>query len=84
MATDTTEEKYHRDCMVMVNQSIGCSEHTVKLLNREIVVDVCLCNTDLCNKEMGPMPETTSTAKSTTTNQGNEPFCDDLLILKQI
>ena len=59
-----------RDCKVAVNGSVGCSEHKRLHHDHAIVVDECVCKTDLCNDIMGPMPEITSTAKTTTTHEG--------------
>ena len=40
-------------------------EHKWKEL--EIIVDECICDYNLCNSEMGPIPESTTTSKTTTT-----------------
>ena len=55
---------------------IGCSEH--KFGESGEVVDECICDTELCNKEMGPIPETTTTSPTTTT-EGARCFSISLL-----
>ena len=37
--------------------------------DKEIEVDECICKTDLCNEEMGPIPDTTTKMTSTTTKE---------------
>ena len=40
------------------NEQLGCEEHITEHTGYDIVVDECICKTDLCNKEMGPIPPT--------------------------
>lgn len=50
---------------------MGCTEH--KYHGSDIVVDECMCDTSLCNREMGPIPTSTSPTTITTTHQGPIP-----------
>ena len=68
VATDGSPEKWRRNCKVVKSSTIfGCSQHDFGVNGNVIVVDECVCDTDLCNKIMGPIPETTSTTQTTTT-----------------
>ena len=64
------EEKWWRGCKMDLNKTMGCSQHKFVHDNHEFLVDECVCSTELCNKEMGPLPETTSTPKTSTTTSG--------------
>ena len=44
----------------MVNQTIGCSQHKWFHDGKELTVDECICNNNLCNKDIQPIPETTT------------------------
>ena len=59
--------KWRRACKYesVVNQ--GCSQHDFGINGKVIVVDECICDTDECNKEMGPIETSTP---ETTTNKG--------------
>ena len=45
---------------------MGCSEHKFIHDGHEDLVDECVCDTELCNTQVGPIPETTTTEKTTT------------------
>ena len=62
------ESAWQRGCKIGVNQTIGCSQHSWIHEGKELTVDECICKTNLCNEEMQPIPETTSTTKTTTPN----------------
>ena len=47
----------------------GCYQHDFSHHDHEYLVDECVCDTELCNKDMQPI-ETSTTAK-TTTSLGN-------------
>ena len=74
VATDSIEETWWRGCKVLVNQTIGCSQHKWMHDDHEVTVDECVCKTDLCNTEMGPIPETTTAITSTTTKECKNKF----------
>ena len=57
-----------------LDKVMGCSQHPFTHDGEEYLVDECVCDTPFCNKEMGPIPTTTSTEKTTTTHQGITPF----------
>ena len=67
MSHDTTEERWGRGCEPREDHALGCEEHTWH--ESGTTVDECRCDTNLCNKEMGPIPETT-TSTSTSTSEG--------------
>ena len=59
------DEKWQRGCKMLINQTLGCSQHKWFHDDKETVVDECVCNTNLCNEEMDPIPDKTSTKKPT-------------------
>ena len=67
---ELTEDHWWRGCKVNINHTIGCSQHKFLHHDVEYLVDECVCDTELCNKDMDPIPETTSTPKITTTSKG--------------
>ena len=77
VSTEGIEEKWSRDCNFLepnTTVGLGCDQHKIDSKGHEITVDICFCGSSLCNKEMGPMPETTSSSTpkiSTTTTKGN-------------
>ena len=71
-SNDTNTMRWRRDCRPKDGDSMGCTEH--KYHGSEIVVDECLCDTSLCNREMGPIPTSTSPTAITTTHQGPIPI----------
>ena len=48
-----------------MRDTIGCTEHKWLHHDHEYLVDECVCDTELCNKDMQPIPSST-TSKSTT------------------
>ena len=64
------EPKWVRDCKHDIDNTLGCSQHKWMHDGHETLVDECVCNTDLCNREMQPIPDTTSTTPTTTTDKG--------------
>ena len=59
--------KWRRDCKY-ANASVvkyGCTQHDFGINGKTIQVDECVCDTDECNRVMGPI-DTTSTAPTTT------------------
>ena len=71
-SNDTNTIRWRRDCRPKDGDSMGCTEH--KYHGSEIVVDECMCDTSLCNREMGPIPTSTSPTTITTTHQGPIPI----------
>ena len=65
MLPDGSDEHYRRGCKTLHDETLGCSEHKWSHDGEEMDVDECICDSDLCNKDMGPI-ETTSTEKTTT------------------
>ena len=51
---------WQRGCKIMVNQTIGCSQHKWFHDGKEQTVDECICKNNLCNKDIQPIPETTT------------------------
>ena len=69
MSTDGEDSTWWRGCKVLNNQTLGCSEHKwFPPDGPAVLVDECVCDKNLCNQDIGPIPETTSTVKTTTTN----------------
>ena len=60
------ETKWSRDCTHNVNKTIGCQKRSWPHDGQETIIDECICDKDLCNKDMEAI--TSSTAKTTTTN----------------
>ena len=56
---------WRRNCKIKGTRTIGCERHNLDGSGR--LVDECICDTDLCNRDMGPIPDVTSTTVSTTT-----------------
>ena len=55
------EEHWWRGCKILPeNSEVGCTEHSFNHDGHEYLVDECVCDHDLCNKEMQPIPETTT------------------------
>ena len=71
-SNDTNTIRWRRDCRPKDGDSMGCTEH--KYHGSDIVVDECMCDTSLCNREMGPIPTSTSPTTITTTHQGPTPI----------
>ena len=78
VTTEGIEEKWSRDCNFLepnTTVGLGCDQHKIDSNGHEVTVDICFCGSSLCNKEMGPMPETTSSSSTpittTTTAKGN-------------
>ena len=46
------EPKWVRDCKHDIDNTLGCSQHKWMHDGHETLVDECVCNTDLCNREM--------------------------------
>ena len=68
---DPEEDHWWRGCKLDLDRVFGCSQHPFTHYNQTFTVDECVCDTPLCNKELGPIPETTTTAKETTTIKGS-------------
>ena len=66
---------WQRGCKPLGDETLGCSEHEFSHDGQEITVDECICNSNLCNNEMGPME--TSTTPKITTSKGTQ-FCVQL------
>ena len=60
--------EWRRGCKMLIDQKLGCSQRTWSHDGKETLIDECVCENNLCNAEMSPIPETTSTTKSTTTD----------------
>lgn len=60
---ETKDDHWWRGCKSNVDKMTGCSQHPFTHHGEEYVVDECVCNTPGCNKEMGPIPETTTKGK---------------------
>ena len=65
---------WRRDCAPKGEEPLGCTEH--KFHDTERVVDECICDTNLCNREMGPISTTTAPTTTTTTHQGLKRCCN--------
>ena len=61
---DGDHETWWRGCKVLINQTLGCSEHKWYHGGVEMLVDECICDKNLCNQKIEL--ETTSTIKTTT------------------
>ena len=70
-SNDTNTIRWRRDCGPKDGNSMGCTEH--KYHGSDIIVDECMCDTSLCNREMGPIPTSTLPTTMTTTHQGPTP-----------
>ena len=67
---EVSDEHWWRGCKM--RDSIGCSEHKWLHHDHEYLVDECVCDTELCNKDMQPIPS--STTVKTSTPSGNTFF----------
>ena len=71
VTTEGIEEQWVRNCNFNKDHdTLGCSQHQFDHEGHNFTVDVCVCGSDLCNTEMGPIPDTTTTTLPTTTNEG--------------
>ena len=59
--------KWRRGCKYESVVNYGCRQHDFGINGKVLIVDECVCDSDECNREMGPIE--TSTPK-TTTNKG--------------
>ena len=57
-------EWWKRSCKTMAEHPVGCERHS---LDDGDVIDECICDIDLCNKDMGPATDTTTPITSSTT-----------------
>ena len=55
--------QWRRNCKPRNGVDLGCRQHSS--FHGYIDVDECICDTSLCNKEMGDLPETTTPSTST-------------------
>ena len=51
---------------------MGCSQHDFTHDGQKYIVDECVCDTALCNKDMQPIPETTTKLTPETTTKGEK------------
>ena len=75
-SNDTTNvDIWVRDCIDSKPNPLGCEKHFDAESN--LVIQRCICTDNLCNKEMGPMPDTTPATSTvvTTTTTGNLTTC---------
>ena len=56
---DSSEEFWWRGCKPKHEEPLICSEHKYQYHDRDVYIDECLCDTDLCNKDMAPLVTTT-------------------------
>ena len=61
------ETKWSRDCTHNVNKTVGCQKRSWSHDGQETLIDECICDKDLCNKDMEAI---TSTTSKTTTPKG--------------
>ena len=57
---ESNAQTWWRGCKLNVNKTNECWEHKFMYHEQEYVVDECICDTKLCNKDMSPIPETTT------------------------
>ena len=69
MHENVADDHWWRGCKPNHDEPLGCSEHNFPHDGYDVLVDECVCDTDMCNTEMGPIPTVTSTT-TTTTPQG--------------
>ena len=67
---DPSEEHWWRGCKSDHGEHLGCTQHQFYHHDHEELVDECVCQEALCNREMGPI-ETTTPVPSTTTIKSN-------------
>ena len=67
---DPSEDHWWRGCKLDLDKVMGCSQHDFTHDGQTYVVDECVCDTPLCNKEMQPIPETTTKLNPETTTKG--------------
>ena len=60
---DSEQDHWWRGCKLDLDSVMGCSQHPFTRHGEEYLVDECVCDTPLCNNEMGPIPETTTKSK---------------------
>ena len=70
IGNDTGESVWWRGCTPLNDQKLGCTERKWNGTGKEILVDECICNDDLCNEDMQKF----STEKPTTI-PGNVYVC---------
>ena len=58
--------KYRRSCYYTSFVNIGCSQRDEYLNGKAMVVDVCICDTDECNRNMGPIESSTKSPETST------------------
>ena len=56
---DSTEDFWWRGCMPRHETPLTCAEHKLEYHDREVIIDQCVCDTALCNKDMGQLVSTT-------------------------
>ena len=56
---DSSEDHWWRGCKPRHGDLLTCTEHTRQFHDHDIIFDDCVCDTDLCNKNMGPLVSTT-------------------------
>ena len=55
-------ELWWRSCKAKHNDQLLCTEHKSMFNDHEVIKDECLCDTDECNRDIGPIvTPTTST-----------------------
>ena len=60
---DKSSEIWRRNCKHKSDEEqVGCSEH--KWMGGIMLVDECICEGDLCNRDMGPYTSTSTTAST--------------------
>ena len=62
ISNDTGESVWWRGCTTLNDQKLGCTERKWNHTGKEILIDECICDDDLCNEDMKQF----STEKTTT------------------
>ena len=68
---DSSEDHWWRGCKPRHGDPLTCTEHTRQFHDHDIIFDDCVCDTDLCNKNMGPLVSTTPSNSSLFTYDNN-------------
>ena len=61
-----TFPKYRRSCAYTSFKNIGCSQQNRYLNGKAMVLDICYCDTDECNRKMGPIEPSTESPETST------------------
>ena len=72
MTPDGQESHWWRGCKTLTEGAkLECTEHKFVHHEHEYLVDECVCDEDLCNAKMDPIPQTSTSPLTTiTTTEG--------------